>query len=324
MRAPEFWFRPASAFGALLAPLGCAYGGIVAARARRAPSKPSAVPVLCVGNVVLGGAGKTPIALDLGARLAAHGHAVHFLTRGYGGRERGPLRVDPARDGADDVGDEALLLAAAAPTWVARDRPAGCAAAAAADARAVVMDDGFQNPSVAKAVSVLVIDGRRGFGNGRAFPAGPLREPVAGALARADAAVIVGDDRHGLDLGPVPVWRARFVPGPEADHLRGRRVVAFAGIGDPGKFFETLRAIGCDIADARPFPDHHPFAAAEIDAILASARGLDAVAVTTAKDAVRLPRAVRPAVKVLTIGVEWDDEAGMESFVLSRLFPPSQ
>ncbi len=309
MRSPEFWTRDGVA-ARLLSPFGQAVAA--AGRARRGLTIPyrAPLPVVCVGNLVAGGAGKTPVALSLGAELTRSERRVHFLSRGHGGRERGPLRVDRDRHVARDVGDEALLLAAVAPTWIARDRTAGCRAAAAAGAEIVVMDDGFQNPSLVKDLSLLVIDGGYGFGNRRVQPAGPLREPLRSGLARADAAVLIGRDATGVAplLGArLKPWHARLVPGPEADRLVGRRLVAFAGIGRPAKFFDTLREIGAEVIDGRGFPDHHRYTADEIMTICEAAAAADAIPVTTAKDWVRLPEAARPMVERLTVTLEWDD-----------------
>ena len=317
MRTPEFWRRDGLAARAL-APAAWAYGAIAARRRRAARAASPPVPVVCVGNLVAGGAGKTPVALTLGAELAARRHAVHFLSRGYGGGEKGPLLVDLRRHGADDVGDEPLLLARVAPSWVSADRPAGAAAAADGGAALVLMDDGHQNATVAKAYSIVVIDGEYGFGNGRLLPAGPLRERVAAGLARADAAIVIGPDAAGIG-GALPAGlralRGRLAPEQASAEIAGRRVVAFAGIARPEKFFETLRALGCRIARAQAFPDHHRFREAEIAALVETAERLDAVAVTTAKDAVRLPPAVRDAVAVLDIAFEWEDRAGADTLI---------
>ncbi len=317
MRTPEFWRRDSLAARAL-APAAWVYGAIAARRRGAARAARPPVPVVCVGNLVAGGAGKTPVALALGAELAARRHAVHFLSRGYGGGEKGPLMVDLRRHGADDVGDEALLLARVAPSWVSADRPAGAAAAADGGAALVLMDDGHQNATVEKAYSIVVIDGEYGFGNGRLLPAGPLRERVAAGLARADAAIVIGADAAGI-VGALPAGlralRGRLAPEQGSAEIAGRRVVAFAGIARPEKFFETLRALGCRIARAQAFPDHHRFREAEIAALVETAERLDAVAVTTAKDAVRLPPAVRDAVAVLDIAFEWEDRAGADALI---------
>mgnify|MGYP000638645222 CR=1 FL=1 len=193
MRAPDFWQPGKGGFAAMaLAPLGRVYAA--AGAARRAAARPwkAPVPVICIGNLVAGGAGKTPVALDFGKRLIDSGETVHFLSRGYGGTEKGPLRIDPAIHTCQAVGDEPLLLARLAPTWIAADRRLGCQAAVAAGAGIVIMDDGFQNPTTVKDLSVIVIDGGYGFGNGRVMPAGPLREPVAAGLKRAQAVVVIG------------------------------------------------------------------------------------------------------------------------------------
>ena len=321
MRDPEFWERgKGGVLSGALSPLGWAYG--LGARACRAVTQAwrAPVPVLCVGNAVAGGAGKTPVALDIGARLRARGVEAHFLSRGYGGAASGPLRVDAARHTYRDVGDEALLLAEVAPAWIARHRAAAARAAVAAGAGTLVMDDGFQNPGLAKDVSLLVVDGGYGFGNGRVMPAGPLREPLAEAFGRAHAAVLMGADAADgsgriLRGASLPILRADARPGPEARTLAGKPVVAFAGIGRPEKFFAMLGAAGAEIAAALPFPDHHPYTAGDEARLERLAEAHGAALVTTAKDAVRLPEALRATVTVLTITLEWEDEAAIEAIL---------
>jgi tetraacyldisaccharide 4'-kinase len=320
VRAPEFWARPPGWFSGLLAPAGWCYG--VGARFRLALASPqkAPVPVVCVGNIVAGGAGKTPVALALGRRMQALGLKVHFLGRGYGGDAAGAVRVDPARHDAGYVGDEALLLARLAPTWIARDR-ARAIEPAAAGADVIVMDDGFQDPAVAKNLSLVVVDGDFGFGNGCVMPAGPLREPIGRGLARAQALVIVGEDRAGIRAEAavrarrLPVLGAALEPSPEARRLVGKTVIAFAGIGRPGKFFDTLRRIGCDVAAAHSFPDHHRYSAADIARLKAEAARRKATLVTTEKDAVRLRREDRDGIEVLTVALKWSDEAALDAIV---------
>lgn len=312
VRAPEFWQRTDSPLASLLAPAALAW--TAAGRLRRALARPyrAPVPVVCVGNVVAGGAGKTPVAIAVARWYAARGVAVHLLSRGYGGRLRGPHRVDPAHDTADAVGDEPLLLAARAPAWVARDRATGARAAVAAGAGLLVLDDGLQNPSIAKTLSLLVVDGGQGFGNGRVMPAGPLREPIADAIARAGAAVLIGEDRTGAGdalAGRLPLLRARLVPGPGAERYRSERVAAFAGIGRPEKFYATLRALGAHLVATRDFPDHHRYEPEEVMAMVEHAARRDAVLVTTAKDAVRLPAGALNMVHVLPVELDWEDAA---------------
>lgn len=330
MRAPDFWHRPGHPAAAMLAPAGCLYawGG----RLRRSLATPenAGLPVICVGNLVAGGAGKTPVVLSLAARLGARPALrgkVHVVTRGYGGRLVGPVRVNAASHDAADVGDEALLLAVQAPTWAARDRAAGARAAVSAGAALVLLDDGFQNPTLRYDLSLVVIDAAYGFGNGRILPAGPLREPVADGLGRAGAVVLLGEDRG--DLGAriartrpeLPILTARLVPTARATaRLAGRRVVAFAGIGRPEKFFATLRALGCELVASRAFADHHPYAEGELDGLLAQAARADAVPVTTTKDAVRLPAELRARVETLAVEVTWDDAPALDR-VLAPILP---
>src|SRR5690242_5245426 len=237
---PEFWAHR-GLLSTVLEPAAWVYGQAAAARQRWTTPWRAPVPVICVGNLVAGGAGKTPVALSLAQRLAKRGRRVHILSRGYGGRSPGPLAVDPARHTAADVGDEPLLLAEVAPTWVARDRVAGAKAAIAAGAELLLLDDGFQNPTFAKDLSLVVVDGGYGLGNGRVLPAGPLREPLPRGLARADAIVLMGEDSAGV--APItaekPLCRARLVPENPGE-VAGRTVVAFAGIGRPEKFFATV------------------------------------------------------------------------------------
>ena len=309
MRPPAFWYGPPDSLPArLLRPLGAVAGAITAHRLAR-PGVRASVPVICCGNVTLGGAGKTIVALDVARHLTAQGWCVHFLSRGYGGAARGPRRVRPGDDSAL-VGDEPLLLAEVAPTWIGADRAVSARAAIAEGAGILVLDDGLQNPTLRKDVSLLVIDGGSGFGNGQLFPAGPLREGVAEGAARCSAAVLIGPDTAGaaaaLPAG-LPVLRARLVPSPEVAALSGRPVLAFAGIGRPGKFFTSLAEVGARLIETKPFPDHHQYRSAEIERLLDRAAQLGAVPVTTAKDAARLPFALRARVMIARVSLEWED-----------------
>jgi tetraacyldisaccharide 4'-kinase len=301
----------------LLSPFSAIYAGATARRMARAGWR-APVPVICCGNATAGGAGKTTLAMDLGRRLADRGVAAHFLLRGYGGRLKGPLRVDPDAHDSTQVGDEALLLAALRPTWISADRGAGGQAAIAAGAQAIVMDDGLQNPTLEKDLSLLVIDGGYGFGNGRVIPAGPLREPVAAAAARCQAAVLIGRDETGAlaQLPPgLPVLRARLVAGPEAAMLAGQPVFAFCGIASPPKFFATLQEAGAVIAGREAFADHYPYDEGDLKDLMAQAEALRAIPVTTRKDFVRLPPAYRSRVTVVTVGLAWEEPAEIESLL---------
>ncbi len=310
--APAFWARPPGLLSELLLPVGA--GWEAAGRLRHSFTRPywPPVPVVCVGNLVAGGSGKTPVVLMLAAHLVSRGTAVHIVTRGYGGRLGGPMRVDPARHDAAAVGDEALLLAARVPCWVARDRADGVRAAAAAGAQMVVLDDGFQNPGIAKNLSLVVVDATYGFGNGRVIPAGPLRENLIRGLARADAIVLLGAEtqaRGPASLGiqtALPVLHAVLRP-VAGERLTGSRLLAFAGIGRPEKFFATLRACGAELVATRPFADHHPYRTGEIDQLLRAAERAQARLITTAKDIVRVPAAMRAAIEVLEVEIRWRD-----------------
>src|SRR5271165_1636987 len=318
--APVFWGKPPGLVADLLLPIGAAYDA--AGRLRRAMSRSyrPPVPVVCVGNLVAGGAGKTPVALALADWLLGRGVPAHVVTRGYGGRLRGPVRVDPTRHDAMAVGDEALLLAARAPCWVARDRAAGVRAAVADGAGAILLDDGFQNPAVAKTLGLIVVDAGYGFGNGRVIPAGPLRENLRRGLARADAVVLLaanGDasctERLQLGCG-IPVLRAVLAP-VGGDRLAGSRLLAFAGIGRPEKFFVTLRALGADLVGARAFPDHHPFSAGELEELYRDAEREGARLITTTKDIVRVPSAQRAGIEVLDVEIRWADPTALAGLI---------
>jgi tetraacyldisaccharide 4'-kinase len=318
--APAFWGEPPGLLANMLLPIGAAWDA--AGRLRRVLSRPyiAPAPVVCVGNLVAGGAGKTPVALGMISYLAARGVEVHVITRGYGGRLAGPVRVDAARHGAAAVGDEALLLAMRAPCWVARDRAAGIRAAAAAGAQVVVLDDGFQNPAVAKTLSLIVVDAEYGFGNGRVIPAGPLREALARGLARADSLVLLRTEREAscvrrLEIGNgLPVVPAVLAP-IAGERLAGSRLLGFAGIGRPEKFFATLRELGAVLVGTRAFPDHHPFRADEIEQLRREADRAHARLVTTAKDIVRVPPAGRAGIEVLEVEIRWPDLTALAALI---------
>ncbi|WP_075216994.1 tetraacyldisaccharide 4'-kinase [Mongoliimonas terrestris] len=301
MKSPEFWWADrgwrAALYPLLLAPAAAVYGGAAARRMARPGVRPP-LPIVCVGNYVAGGAGKTPTALALAAIAQARGVPVVFLTRGYGGRLKGPVRVDTAVHDTRAVGDEALLLARSAPTIVSRDRAAAFDLLAESGARLCIMDDGFQNPSVEKALSIVVVDAAVGVGNGRVIPAGPLRAPLLEQMRRTGAVLLVGGT-PGPATDPVvraaaragrPVLRARLEP-QAGGAFAGRRVLAFAGIGRPEKFFEALAAAGAEVVETAPFPDHHAFRTGDARRLLARAEAGDLLPVTTEKDAVRLAHA---------------------------------
>jgi len=320
MQAPAFWQHGKGGLRALLlAPLGWIYG--FATKTKLATTKPwkSPVPVLCVGNLIAGGAGKTPVALDLGQRLLSKGKAVHFLSRGYGGSEKGPLLVDPALHDYTKVGDEPLLLAALAPTWVCNERKTGCMAAADAGADLIIMDDGFQNPYIAKNFSIIVVDGGYGFGNARMIPAGPLRESISAGLARADACVVIGEDTSGtLDtisqFGKTAL-RASLVSGPLSLDITTVPVIAFTGIGRPEKFFQSVAKMGFSMVSSIPFADHHPYNDADIATLRNIATKENARLLTTEKDAQRLPPSFIDEVCIVPLALQWNDETALETLL---------
>jgi tetraacyldisaccharide 4'-kinase len=335
MREPDFWYRPPSWISLLLSPLGALYGLVAGLRLQNAGFD-AGIPVLCVGNYHAGGAGKTPVVLALAELLRELDETPVVLSRGYGGRLQGPIKVDPARHVAADVGDEPLMLALRLPVVVARDRVGGVALARSQNASVILMDDGFQNPAIAKDCSLIVIDGDRGIGNGSVFPAGPLRAPLRQQLARTDALIVVGDGSAADAVAAAiaargrPVLRAQLTPDPATvARLAGRRVLAFAGIGDPARFFRTLRGSGIDVIAERAFPDHHPFSKAEIDALVAAATRDGLTVVTTEKDLARLrdgegvlgwARGIVP----FAVKLGFADTARLRKFVLERLFEARQ
>jgi tetraacyldisaccharide 4'-kinase len=292
MREPAFWWRPGA--GQFLAPAAAVYGAVAAWR-MRFPGRRAAVPVICVGNLTVGGAGKTPAALEIARLLLVAHERPFFLSRGFGGRLRGPVRVSPSSHAAADVGDEPLMLAGLAPTIVARNRVAGAHAAYLGGASVIVMDDGFQNPSLVKDLAIVAVDGRRGIGNGRVIPAGPLRAPLPAQIAKADALLLVGGPgaaetvaEAARDRG-IPVFHGRFEPDRKTVAALGaRKVLAFAGIGDPDKFFATLAEAGIEAPRRASFPDHHRYTESEAAALLAQAAEDRLVLLTTEKDLARL------------------------------------
>jgi tetraacyldisaccharide 4'-kinase len=292
MREPAFWWQPGR--GSLLSPLAGIYGAVAALR-MRSPGRRVGVRVICLGNLTVGGAGKTPAALAVAGLLLAAHERPFFLSRGYGGRLPGPVRVNPTTHSAAEVGDEPLMLARLAPTIVARDRVAGASVARRGGASVIVMDDGFQNPSLAKDLAILLVDGRRGVGNGRVIPAGPLRAPLEAQIARAHSLVIVGPPDGAAAVAQiarghgVTVFHGRLEPDRNfLATLARRKVLAFAGIGDPGKFFATLDEAGIEVAARASFADHHRYTAAQAQALIARAEAAQLVLVTTEKDIARL------------------------------------
>ena len=325
MRAPSFWWRERGLAATLLTPVAAIYGAVAARRLRRNRYR-AAVPVVCVGGLTVGGAGKTPTALALG-RLLAAARPV-FLTRGYGGTLAGPVIVDPARHDAGQVGDEALLLARVAPTVVARDRVAGAEAARAAGAGVIIMDDGFHSAALVNDLALLVLDAGHGVGNGQVFPAGPLRAPLSAQLAHAHAVVVIGKGNAAAPLRlqspALTVFHGHLAPDAAAvASLAGRRLLAFAGIGHPDKFFATVEGVGA-VVGRRSFPDHHCFTAADVASLLDEAARGDLVLVTTEKDAARMTgngaaAKLQARAHTLPVTLVFDEADSFRRFVMGRL-----
>ncbi len=332
LSTPRWWYvREAKArrggmpvIRAFLTPVAWIWAAVTARRIANATPFDPGVPVICVGNITMGGAGKTPVVRALAERLAARGLAVHLLSRGYGGRLEGPVRVDTAQHLALDVGDEPLMLARDFPVWVARDRAAGAKAAAAAGAQAIIMDDGHQNPSVRKTLALVVVDGEtRGddwpFGDGRVFPAGPMREPLNVGLARADGVLVL----LPADLATVDVELTRMLRGPAqlSAHLVPAEPppvgpqVGFAGVGKPWKVERALQAAGCDLVDFAPFADHAVYDEPVLRRLAERALQFGAGLVTTEKDWVRLPPAWRTRVTAWPVRADFDDQAALDAFL---------
>lgn len=328
MMAPNFWYHQRTLIDRFLktalTPLGWIYGLLVKKKFDIVFQVPMEKPVICVGNIVAGGAGKTPVVLSLVDLLKDRGFNPHILTRGYGGTETGPLQVSPGRDTSYDVGDEALLLVEKAPTWVAARRAAGAQSAMESGADIVVMDDGFQNAIIYKDFSFIVVDGAVGFGNKAVMPAGPLRESLTFGLSRADAAVIVGEDKTGVAelirrQRDIPILHASLEPDNTNPDIRGASVFAFAGIGRPLKFKESLEAAGATVEGWAAFPDHYPYEEEDLKEIVAAAEARGVMLLTTAKDHVRLPASLKAKVQTFGVHLVWQNKDDVLPLIESAL-----
>ena len=325
MKTPSFWHADGF-IPKLLEPLAQLYKCLsFLERSLRSKTKID-IPVLCIGNLISGGAGKTPIALSIGQILNVK-HNISFLTRGYGGIEAGPIEVNPDEHSSYEVGDEALILSEVGPTWVSRNRTAGAIAAKNAGFEIVIMDDGFQHTSLVKTLSFVIIDGPYGFGNGRLIPAGPLREPIYSGLKRADVIVLVGEVNPSIiELLPnnKPLLRASLVPAEMGTQLSNNNVIGFAGIGRPTKFLETLEKMGLNIIDFVAFPDHYRFRESEIRELYEKATEVDAILVTTFKDIKRVPKSVAHLCQPIGITVVWEDDNEIQQLLDSVILNDQQ
>lgn len=320
LSTPAFWQQRFHPLALLLWPLGEIYKFITHSRLNNLHDIPRAtVPVICVGNVTAGGTGKTPIVQYMVQELQKQGRVPHILLRGYGGKAEFTTRVDLAAHDAHDVGDEALLHAAIAPTWVGRDRFQSAQAAIAAGADVIVMDDGLQNITIRPAMRWLVVDAARGVGNGYGIPAGPLREDFRHAMARVDVLVLTGSGEFAMETKK-PVLHVK-IETDEASRalLKDKQIYAFAGIGHPEKLAASLRGAGLDVAGVRGFPDHHVYKAAEIDALHQRAKLLGAQLVTTKKDYVRLPEALREGIVPVDVAIICDQPELFRKLILDAI-----
>ncbi|RED54059.1 tetraacyldisaccharide 4'-kinase [Aestuariispira insulae] len=312
MRQPRYWTwdQKHSLPARLLAPLGCVYWGISQLRNRLTTPYHSQVPVICVGNAVAGGAGKTPVAQSIARMLQSRGKKTHFLSRGYGGSLPGPVLVDPNRHNAGQIGDEPLLLAKEAPVTVSRDRVKGIKEIEKAGCDLVIMDDGYQNPSLKKNLSLLVIDAGFGFGNERLIPAGPLREPITNAIKKADAILLLGDGEavDATSFKPdKPVFRGQIISDLTGMDKQAR-YLAFAGIGRPEKFRDSLQSLEINLSSFHAFADHHSYHESDLEKLVDIAGSQQAELLTTEKDYVRLPESYKDKVKFVPISIRWDNE----------------
>ena len=308
MTPPNFWQKK-NLISHCLLPLGWLYGSLGTLRCAITRPAPAPCPMICVGNLNIGGTGKTPVVAALAEALTQQGQRVQILSRGYGGRlaTRVPLRVDSARHTAAEVGDEPLLLSRHAPVWIGWDRVRSAQVAQAAGATLLIMDDGFQNPTLTKDFSLLVIDAGVGFGNGRVLPAGPLRESIRRGLARADLIVSIGLGAPPPETEGRPLLCAQFAPCPtSAQHLRGRKVLAFCGIGRPEKFYHSLRSIGAKVVETQSFPDHYLYRPADLTSLHKRANKKGLALVTTEKDRVRFDSDAQHAILCLPVRLVWD------------------
>jgi tetraacyldisaccharide 4'-kinase len=319
MRAPLFW-KTTHWVSDLLQPVSYLYGTIAARQYTRVTPERVATPILCVGNLVAGGAGKTPVALALYQLLKSVYPNLSFISRGYGGTQVTPIQVDVHHHPYTRVGDEPLLLARTARTCVGKDRVATARLAIQNGADCLIMDDGFQNPSLHKDVSILVVDGGYGFGNGRLIPAGPLREPIEKGLSRADAVVLVDDDTHSVvaRISDTPLFRASTSITAQGVDV-SKKLIAFAGIGRPEKFHMSLRQRGYNVIKMIGFADHHPYRDAELRSLVAKAREYDAQLVTTEKDFMRIPHAYRDEVKTVLLTLTFESPDALRALILSKL-----
>ncbi len=317
MKTPAFWSQR-HLVSALLFPLGCLYNLATQLNMRRHLPRKVSIPVICIGNLTAGGTGKTPTAVSIAKIMQQQNKQPYFVSRGYGGNLHNVI-VDLQQHSPQQVGDEPLLLARQAPAVVTPDRYHGAQIAEKNGANIIIMDDGFQNPKLHKDLSFLVFDGGFGIGNGWCIPAGPLRENLSSGVKRANAIIIIGEDKHNLaSKFKLPVFHGKVVP--IAPNFSERKVIAFAGIGRPEKFYQSLRELNFELVETIDFPDHHYYSEQELNELINKAQEKSCILITTAKDMVKIPAALRPNFKVLEIEVKWENETELANFINQKLF----
>lgn len=319
--APQFWYSPRATFRQrFLQPISVIVTIVHALRQRLVKPLSVSVPVICCGNLSVGGTGKTIVVRDIVQRLQTQGRTPHILSRGYKARLKGPVRVDPARMSSQDSGDEPMMMAQDAPVWIGRDRRLTASEAIKSGADCLIMDDGLQNPGLAKTFRFVIIDGEYGLGNRHVIPAGPLRENGEKGLMKADAVILIGEDRTRLAASLPPgktLLRAHLVPKSDLRRLQGQRVIAFAGIGRPSKFFKMLAESGISALREIPFPDHHIYTERDCKRLMTLSQSAQIQLVSTAKDAVKLPTWFRTKVKIIDVSLIWDQPEAIDR-ILSR------
>lgn len=326
MKAPAFWYKPPCFFSLLLWPLSWLYGRTIKIWSFFQKPYFCEIPIISIGNIVCGGAGKTPTAIAIGNLLQQQGFQVHFVTRGYGGKEKGPLRVDSTFHSADRIGDEALLLAYHSPTWVAKNRVEGVNKALENGAQIIILDDGHQTLSLHKDISFMVIDSVQKFGNEYVLPAGPLREELKEGLKRADGFITIGGELHPDGIIPAkagisgpPYFNATIIPQPLS--LPSKRVVAFCGLGFPQKFYNSLKNCGFDLVMTESFPDHYLYKRKDLIRLQKLSQQLQGVLVTTRKDWVRIPSSCRKHIYVLDINIQFEHPEKICNFIFQKIYP---
>ncbi|MGI9398738.1 MAG: tetraacyldisaccharide 4'-kinase [Paracoccaceae bacterium] len=315
MKAPQFWYEPNTWKAKFLYPLGYFYNLLTLLRGKLAKPQSYSCLTICIGNLNVGGTGKTPTTIALAQHFLKKGLQVHVVSRGYKGKFQGTFLVDPQKHKSDEVGDEPLLMSEFTSVWVSNKRKNGIAAAENAGAQIVLLDDGFQDPSFHKDFSLIVVDGEKGFGNKKCMPAGPLRENIVQGFKRADALVIVGQRIYKFDTFPthLKIIHSTLKPIETGMNWKEGKYLAFAGIADPSKFFKTLRSLGANLIDCVALSDHQNLDGQVLKRLERKANSAHAQLVTTEKDAVRLSNTYRKKVLSLPVRIEFDDKNELEN-----------